>query len=110
MAVKTEKRRYGRKQKEMQVYFVSVDTEEDIKGTGVTRNVSRGGLYFRAQHCHRGISPQKGDKLRLRFNGQRCDGRVLRVDRGAGSSTGGPTGVAVRFHGSPDIERRKLSS
>ena len=104
--MKTDRRRYTRKEKGVTVHFVVADADSAVKGAGFTRNVSRGGMYFRPQHWRQGGGIEKGQKLRLRVDGRRCDGRVLRVDEDAFGDRESP-GVAVRFHGSPEYGPQK---
>lgn len=106
----SERRRHPRTEKELQVHFVSADDEQAVKGTGVTQNVSRGGIYFKPRHWRREKPLRRGDRLRLRVDGRRCDGRVLRVDEADSSARDEHPGIAVRFHGSPNFERLKMSA
>jgi len=102
-----DNRRYVRKEKAVSVHFVSADSTKAMKGTGVTQNLSRGGMYFRPRHWKKNSRIEEGQKLRFRVDGRRCDGRVLRVDYTGGSTNAETPGVAVRFHGSPDCDPLK---
>jgi hypothetical protein len=101
-----ERRKHPRRSKELNIHFVVDKTTQDVRGTGVSRDVSRGGMYFEPRHWRGGTSIKKGDKLKLRVSGVRRDARVVRIERGPEAGEQG-LGIAVFFHGSPEMARTK---
>ena len=93
----------------MNVLFVVEGASQEVRGTGITRNISRGGMYFEPRHWRHRNSIRKGDTLRMRLGGISREGRVLRVDRQGGPDEASP-GIAVRFHGSPDAEAGRVAA
>ena len=98
----------------LNVAFAPAGQDESVEGSGVTENVSAGGLYFRTSDWQ---ALEKGGTLVLRVSGlhhydhgpltRLVTGRatVVRLDAAepVGGAQGGQ-GVAVRFNEPPRVE------
>lgn len=115
-----ERRQWPRLPLRLKVDFSSGGREELMEGTGLTENVSAGGLYFRTGDWHR---LEKGDPVVLTVSGmsgynhgplfRTVGGKatVLRLDEPEASEVPyARAGVAVRFDERLRVEFANLSA
>ena len=107
-----ERRKWPRLELRLNVDFRSVEPEEQASGTGTTKNVSAGGIYFQTPHWQQ---LETGSIVRVKLSGfgqydvgpifRSLEGRakVLRLDPPADYEEE-KGGVAVKFQESPQFD------
>ena len=102
-----ERRRNPRADLDFELLFASAEYNTGARGVGRTVNVSAGGVFFRPRFWRDWRPLEAGHKLRVRVDGVRYDGTVVRVERPDEDSN--RPGVAVRFDRRPSHEKRRLA-